>query len=107
MYNTSTVRIRTKITPLSDNAEQVKVWLNTQPNPMELFKKFSYDEMKTALLTYLNPEEEIKEQADSVQSKAPEGDLPWEKPAEEAPKSFTLSTKKSDLDSKIDDLFSF
>lgn len=108
MYNTSTVRIRTKITPLSDNAEQVKVWLNTQPNPMELFKKFSYDEMKTALLTYLNPEEEIKEQADSVQTKTPEGDLPWEKPAaEEASKSFTLSTKKSDLDSKIDDLFSF
>jgi hypothetical protein len=58
-------------------------------------------------LTYLNPEEEIKQQADSVESKAPEGDLPWEKPVEETSKAFTLSTKKSDLDSKIDDLFSF
>lgn len=109
MYNTSTVRIRTKITPLSDNAEQVKVWLNTQPNPMELFKKFSYDEMKSALLTYLNPEEEIKEQADAVETKQPPtGDLPWEKEEDSSSaKSFTLSTKKSDLDSKIDDLFSF
>lgn len=109
MYNTSTVRIRTKITQLSDDAEQVKVWLNTQPNPMELFKKFSYDEMKSALLTYLNPEEEIKEQADAVETKqAPAGDLPWEKEEESSSaKSFTLSTKKTDLDSKIDDLFSF
>jgi hypothetical protein len=96
-------------TPLSDNAEQVKVWLNTQPNPMELFKKFSYDEMKSALLTYLNPEEEIKEQADAVETKqAPAGDLPWEKEEDSSSaKSFTLSTKKTDLDSKIDDLFSF
>lgn len=107
MYNTSTVRIRTKITPLSENADQVKLWLTTQPDPMSLFKKFSYDEMKSALLAYLNPEEEIKEQADSVESKAPEtGDLPWEKEEKPAPASFNLSTpKKKDLESKIDDLF--
>jgi hypothetical protein len=108
MYNTSTVRIRTKITPLSTDANQVKLWLTTQPNPMELFKRFTYDEMKSSLLTYLNPEEEVKAQADTVETKevsSGPGDLPWEK--EEAPKSFSLSTKKSDLDSKIDDLFSF
>jgi hypothetical protein len=107
MYNTSTVRIRTKITSLSTDAEQVKLWLNTQPDPMTLFKKFTYEEMKNALFAYLNPEEEIKEQADSVESKAPETDLPWEKEEKKAPTSFALSTpKKSDLESKIDDLFS-
>jgi hypothetical protein len=107
MYNTSTVRIRTKITPLSDNADQVKLWLTTQPDPMALFKKFSYDEMKSALLSYLNPEEEIKEQADSVQPKNEDAsDLPWEKEEKPAPASFSLSSpKKSDLESKIDDLF--
>jgi hypothetical protein len=111
MYNTSTVRIRTKITPLSDDAEKVKLWLKEQPDPMSLFKKFTYDEMKTALLNHLNPEEEIKEQADSVQPKdSSSGDLPWETEvpaAAPAPKTFSLSNKKSDLESKIDDLFRF
>ena len=102
MYNTSTVRVRTKITPLSEDANKVKLWLETQPDPNALFKRFSYDEMKTALMTHLNPEEEIKEAADSVESKEPESDLPWDKPN---PK-YTLNTKKSEVDSKIDDLFS-
>lgn len=107
MYNTSTVRIRTKITPLSDNAEQVKLWLNNQPDPMTLFKKYSYEEMKSALLSYLNPEEEIKEQADSVTAKEEPSDLPWEKQESKPASGFSLSTpKKSDLESKIDDLFS-
>ena len=107
MFNTSTVRIRTKITPLTDDADKAKLWLTTQPDPMTLFKKFSYEEMKSSLLTYLNPEEEIKENADSVESKAPESDLPWDKTQEKpAHTSFSLSTKKSDLESKIDDLFS-
>jgi len=107
MYNTSTVRVRTKITPLSDDAEKVKLWLSTQPDPGTLFKRFSYDEMKAALLTHLNPEEEIKESADSVEVKADDqiGDLPWEKPAAPAAK-YALNTKKSEVDSKIDDLFS-
>jgi hypothetical protein len=103
MYNTSTVRVRTKITPLSDDAEKVKLWLNTQPNPMDLYKKYPYEEMKAALLAHLNPEEEIKEQADSVETKQEVGDLPWEKPTTNA---YTLETpKKSDLDDKLDDIF--
>ena len=102
MYNTSTVRVRTKITPLSEDADKVKLWLETQPDPASLFKRFSYDEMKAALMTHLNPEEEIKETADSVESKEHESDLPWDKPVQK----YTLNTKKSDIDSKIDDLFS-
>jgi hypothetical protein len=102
MYNTSTVRVRTKITPLSEDSDKVKLWLETQPDPASLFKRFSYDEMKAALMTHLNPEEEIKETADSVESKEHESDLPWDKPVQK----YTLNTKKSDVDSKIDDLFS-
>ena len=72
-----------------------------------MFKKYSYEEMKAALLAHLNPEEEIKENADAVVEKTPEtGDLPWEK--EEAPKqAFSLNTSKTEIDSKIDDLFNF
>ena len=107
MYNTSTVRVRTKITSLSEDADKVKLWLSTQPDPGTLFKRFSYEEMKSALMAHLNPEEEIKEQADSVVTKADqqEGDLPWEKPVGSSSK-YTLNTQKSAVDSKIDDLFS-
>lgn len=93
MYNTSTVRVRTKSTPLSEDAAKVKLWLSTQPNPLEQFKRYSYEEMKESLMKHLNPEEELKEQADSVASKQPET------------AAFTLSTSKASIDSSIDDLF--
>lgn len=101
MYNTSTVRVRTKSTPLSDDADKVKLWLETQPDPLGQFKRYSYDEMKESLLKHLNPEEELKEQADAVEAK-PQGDLPWEKPAQG---QYTLNTTKPSVDSAIDDLF--
>jgi len=115
-YNTSNVRVKTKITPLSEDAAKVKQWLTTQPDPTAQFKKYSYEEMKNALMSHLNPEEEIKENADSVvvknqDSTAKEedaGDLPWEKQTPEGAKQhFSLSTTKSDIDSKIDSLFDF
>jgi hypothetical protein len=49
---------RTKQTPLSDDKIQVKDWLENQANPLEVFKKYSYDEMKSALQTWLSPEAE-------------------------------------------------
>ena len=68
--------------PLSEDAAQVETWLNTQPNPTEQFKKYSFDEMKEALRKYLEPETE-SEGAIASEPAAPfEGDrqdLPWEK----------------------------
>jgi hypothetical protein len=93
MYNTSTVRVRTKSTPLSEDSDKVKQWLDNQPDPLTQFKRYSYDEMKEALLKHLNPEEDIKEQADQVVSKQPESS------------QYTLSTTKPSVDSAIDDLF--
>jgi hypothetical protein len=95
MYNTSTVRIRPKTTPLSDDATKVKLWLEKQPNPLEQFKPYTYEEMKENLMKHLNPEEELKEQADGVTPKA-----------EEKSAAFTLNTSKPSVDSAIDDLFS-
>jgi len=95
MYNTSTVRVRTKSTPLSEDGDKVKQWLENQPDPLTQFKRYTYDEMKEALLKHLNPEEDIKEQADQVVSKQPETG------------QYTLSTSKPSIDSSIDDLFDF
>lgn len=107
-YNQSKVRVRTKVTPLSDDDKLVKKWLTEQPNPVDAYKHYSYDDMKAALQAHLNPEEEAEKPAAPVEEST--GDLPWEKPAtEEKPKketkSFSLSTKKSDTDKAIDDLF--
>jgi hypothetical protein len=49
---------RTKETPVSEDKTYVKNVLENQPNPMESFKKYSFDEMKTALQTWLAPEAE-------------------------------------------------
>ena len=94
MYNTSTVRVRTKSTSLSADANKVTLWLATQPNPIEQFRRYPYEEMKEALAKHLNPEEEIKAQADDVQPKT-----------EEKSPHFTLNTGKTSLDKEIDDLF--
>jgi hypothetical protein len=72
-YNKSSVRPRTKITPLSENANTVKMWLSEQPEILTLYKKYDYDEMKNILLTWLNPEteettEETVEEAPVVQT---------------------------------------
>lgn len=60
-YNKSTVRPRTKITPLSDNSAQAKMWMSEQPEILALYKKYEYDEMKGILLTWLNPEADGEE----------------------------------------------
>jgi hypothetical protein len=111
LYNTSTVRIKTKVTPLSEDAAKVKLWLGEQPNPNELFKNYSYDEMKNHLMSHLNPEDQSIEAEEPAKVETL-GDLPWETaPAkkESTPKKedFSLTTPKSDVDKKLDELFDF
>ena len=57
-YNKTRIMPRTKETPVSEDKTYVKNVLENQPNPMESFKKYSFDEMKTALQTWLAPEAE-------------------------------------------------
>ena len=112
-FNQSKVRVRTNITPLSEKEAEVKKWLTEQPNPVDAYKHFSYEDMKSALQAHLNREEETEKPAAAVEETETVGDLPWETQKEEAPKkqpkteakSFSLSTKKTDTDKAIDDLF--
>ncbi len=58
-YNKSSVRVRLKTSQLSEDASLVEKWTNEQPNPNEgLFKKFTFEEMKSALEKWLSPEEQ-------------------------------------------------
>ena len=58
-YNKSSIRVKTKQSALAEDKETIKKWLNEQPNPTELYKRYEFDEMKRLLQEWLNPEEEI------------------------------------------------
>jgi hypothetical protein len=99
-YNKSSIRIKPKQTPISEDETLVKQWLNEQPNPVETFKRYTFEEMKGALQKYLSPEAE-------------EGDIiddEKEVEVETAPKSnYSLNTsaktvKQSKAD-KFDEMF--
>jgi hypothetical protein len=60
-YNKSSIMPKVKETPLSTDANQVNEWLENQPNPLEIFKRHSFDEMKSALQNWLSPEDEAGE----------------------------------------------
>jgi hypothetical protein len=103
-YNQSKVRVRTKLTPLSTDSKEVEMWLTTQPDVMSLFKKHGYEEMKTALLEWLNPGEETP--AVEEETTAPAATPVEAKPLTPAP-GYSLNAKpKVDVDKAFDDLFS-
>jgi len=72
-YNKSSVRVRLKTTPLSEDASLVEKWTSEQPNPTDgLFKRYSFDEMKSALEKWLSPEDDSEEIVNNpVSSTAP------------------------------------
>ena len=58
-YNKSSVRVRLKTSPLSEDASLVEKWSSEQPNPTDgLFKRYSFEDMKSALEKWLSPEED-------------------------------------------------
>ena len=101
-YNKSSIRVKTRETPLSEEASEVKLWLSDQPNPEEVFKKWSYEEMKQSLVKFLVPEDSTEEGDIIDNEKEPE--------VEVAPKTnyslntLTKTVKQSKSD-KFDEMF--
>ena len=61
-YNKSSVRVKMTQTPISKDASQVTLWTTEQPDPNAEFKKFTFDEMKSALEKWLSPEDDNEEE---------------------------------------------
>jgi len=55
-YNKTTISPSMKQSPISDNTNIVERALDTQPNPKEVFKRLTFDEVKANLETFLKPE---------------------------------------------------
>ena len=92
-YNKSSVRVKIKQTPISEDKAKVEKYLDEQVNPAEIFKKYTFEEMKAALQSHLSPEDTPQE-----------GDIiDDDKPAET---NYTLNSgpKKSKAD-EFDELF--
>jgi hypothetical protein len=102
-YNKSSVRVRLKTSPLSEDKDTVQTWLKEQPNPEELFKRYTFDEMKSALEKWLAPEDAADE-GDIISEPAESFDND-PKPAS----NFSLDTSKAkqtktdEFDSLFDD----
>ena len=102
-YPTTTVRIKPKQTPLSDNNDLVDKWLKEQPNPVDVHNQYDYDFIKKQLQNYLNPgSAEENTPAAGSESSTPESSGSPQKT------DFTLETATAgnkDTVSKFDDLF--
>lgn len=103
-YNKTTISPSLKITPVSKDKAQVKYYLENQPNPLDTFKRYSYDEVKDALRKFLTPETE-EEQNEDVTAEMPSHTQPnVAKKAVEKVEKYTKGTKSSKAD-QFDKLF--
>jgi hypothetical protein len=55
-YTETSVRPTMKSSPASKDADLIEKWLNEQPDLISNYKKYSFDEIKTFLEKWLNPE---------------------------------------------------
>ena len=97
------LRPKPKQTPISEDADQVKTWLENQPILLEERYKYTYDKLKEELQTFISGGEE---QEDTIVSEPAVG-FESEAPAKEE-KKFTLSTQgtpKKAKSEEFDSLF--
>ena len=101
-YNKSSVRVRLKQTPLSSDSALVEKWTKEQPDPNAEFKRFTFDEMKSALEKWLAPEDAVEE--GDIISEPAEG---FDNTVQPAPSKFSLDTSKAkeNKSDKFDSLF--
>jgi hypothetical protein len=85
-YPTTTLKLKPRTSPLSDDAEQAEAWLTNQPNVKELYSKVEYEDMKSALQDYIQPKAEE------------------DQPVKSSGTNYT-NTKKEDVNAQLDKMF--
>ena len=100
----SSITPKRKSSPLSDDADQIKGWLENQNNILDMQERFkrSYDDIKKLLTRFINPEAEAEE-GEIIKEKSSD----FDKDTTDDPKSnYSLSKKdtKAPVD-KFDKLF--
>ena len=99
-YNRTTIGPSLKTSSVVEDASAVEELLENQPNPKEIFKRYTFDEMKQALQEWLAPEDEAEEgsiiddEREPVSAPAPQQNYALKTPA-----------KKENPADKFDSLF--
>jgi hypothetical protein len=107
-YVAVNVTPKRSISPISEDAALVQKVLETQKEITEIYKKYSYDEIKKMLHDYINPQEAPTEEVSTptVEAKTPiatddtppfEGPYQSVTPVEAAPKTNSVASKFDDL----------
>jgi hypothetical protein len=108
-FNKTTVRARTKQSPLAEDQALLQTLLNDQPDPLKAFSRMSFDDMKAVLQRWLAPEEEegvissepasnFDDEAKTTAPAAPAEELPWKKPESK----FSIESQGKKVESKAD-----
>lgn len=110
-YPQTTLRVKPKETPLSDDSSQLENWLNTQTDISTIYQELSYDELKNILSNWLNPSDsedgdiDVEPESNSLANSSKEESIAVatkEPTKEPTPKS---DVKVDDLASAFDKLF--
>jgi BMFP domain-containing protein YqiC len=96
-YNKTTISPSLKSSPLADSETAVKSYLENQVNPLEVFKKYSFDEIKQMLQEWLTPEESNEEE--SIESEVEIKSAPTFK------SNYSLEGGKKTPEDKFNDMF--
>jgi hypothetical protein len=108
----SSIRVKPKTTPLNTDTATIKVWLEEQPNILEIQRKMEFDALKEILQNWLNPEDEetdtVEDEEETTDTVEDKDEDPLLTKAKEEPKSnYSLKTpaKPSSKADKFDALF--
>lgn len=91
-----------KTSPLSEDEKLIEKWLENQKNPLELYKKYSYQEIKDLLKVWLDPES--AEASVEVSEETDKDEVVEELVKEEAktPKRESAKTSTKKVDKKVE-----
>ena len=100
----TSIRVKPNVTPLTEDKNVLEMVAKNQPNLTEIFKEPSYDELKEALATWLNPEGDDTTDTPAASSNNEKSDLPWDN--EDKKETVKAGVNKvDDVSAAFDDLF--
>jgi len=107
----SSIRVKPKTTPLNTDTEVIKMWLDEQPNILEIQRKMDFDALKEILQNWLTPETEAEETEIEEEEEEATTEAPTEDPilakAKESKANYSLKTPTKSVSKadKFDALF--
>ena len=100
-YGKTTVRVKPNQTAITEDADQLKGIFDNQPNLTELYTEPTYDELKEALSTFLNPSDDTTETTTTSNGVA----ASTTPTTNTGTATATATETKSDVSDAFDDLF--